>query len=240
MLAVEGLHVRYGKVAAVRGVSLTCGPGELVALLGPNGAGKSSTLLGIAGGLPRGAVTGAVSMDGRPLQGLAPEDVSRSGIVLVPERRRIFASLTVRENLMVGASAWAGRREAASHAAQVMQQFPMLASMARRQGGLLSGGQQQLLAIARALMAKPRVLLLDEPSIGLAREMVNTVFEAIRKLRDDGLAIVLVEQNVANAIALADRALLLRKGLIEGVAQTGAEHVLSSYFGRGEGAVSPT
>jgi branched-chain amino acid transport system ATP-binding protein len=121
-----------------------------------------------------------------------------------------------------------------------MQQFPMLASMAHRQGGLLSGGQQQLLAIARALMAKPRVLLLDEPSIGLAREMVNTVFETIRKLRDDGLAILLVEQNVANAIALADRALLLRKGLIEGVAQTGAEHVLSSYFGRGEGAVSPT
>jgi branched-chain amino acid transport system ATP-binding protein len=240
LLAVEDLHVRYGKVAAVRGVSLTCAPGELVALLGPNGAGKSSTLLGIAGGLARGAVTGAVSMDGRSLQGLAPEDVSRAGVVLVPERRRIFASLTVRDNLMVGASAWAGRRQAAAHATQVMQQFPMLASMADRQGGLLSGGQQQLLAIARALMAKPKVLLLDEPSIGLAREMVNTVFETIRKLRDDGLAIVLVEQNVANAIALADRSLLLRKGLLEGVAQTGAEQVLSSYFGRGEGAESPT
>jgi len=240
LLAVEDLRVRYGKVAAVRGVSLTCGAGELVALLGPNGAGKSSTLLGIAGGLESGTVSGVVSLDDHPLQGLTPEDVSRAGVVLVPERRRIFASLTVRENLMVGASAWASRRQATAHAEQVIQQFPMLASMAHRHGGLLSGGQQQLLAIARALMAKPRVLLLDEPSIGLAREMVNTVFETIRRLRDDGLAIVLVEQNVANAIALADRALLLRKGLIEGVAQSGADQVLSSYFGRGEGAASPT
>jgi branched-chain amino acid transport system ATP-binding protein len=233
LLAVEDLHVRYGKVAAVRGVSLSCEPGELVALLGPNGAGKSSTLLGIAGGLERGAMTGAVSLDGRALQGLAPEDVSRAGVVLVPERRRIFASLTVRENLIVGASAWAGRGQAVAHAAEVLGQFPMLASMAERQGGLLSGGQQQVLAIARALMAKPRVLLLDEPSIGLAREMVNTVFETIRRLRDEGLAIVLVEQNVANAIELADRALLLRKGRLEGEAQTGAEHVLSSYLGQG-------
>jgi branched-chain amino acid transport system ATP-binding protein len=240
LLAVEDLHVRYGKVAAVRGLSLECGSGELVALLGPNGAGKSSTLLGIAGGLESGLATGVVSLDGRSLQGLASEDISRSGVVLVPERRRIFASLTVRENLMVGASAWANRRQATAHAAQIMEQFPMLASMADRQGGLLSGGQQQLLAIARALMAKPKVLLLDEPSIGLAREMVNTVFETIRRLRDDGLAIVLVEQNIANAIALADRALLLRKGVLEGVAQTGAEQVLSSYFGRGAGATSPT
>jgi branched-chain amino acid transport system ATP-binding protein len=238
LLVVEDLRVRYGKVAAVRDVSLTCGTGELVALLGPNGAGKSSTLLGISGGLESGTVSGVVSLDDRPLQGLTPEEVSRAGVVLVPERRRIFASLTVRENLMVGASAWASRRQAATHAEQVMQQFPMLASMAHRQGGLLSGGQQQLLAIARALMAKPRVLLLDEPSIGLAREMVNTVFETIRRLRDDGLAIVLVEQNIANAIALADRALLLRKGVLEGVAHTGAEQVLSSYFGRGEGATT--
>jgi branched-chain amino acid transport system ATP-binding protein len=232
-LVVEELQVRYGKVAAVRGVSLTCDHGELVALLGPNGAGKSSTLLGIAGGLPRGAVSGAISVDGRPLHGLAPEDVSRAGVVLVPERRRIFASLTVRENLIVGASAWAGRRAAAVQAVQVLEQFPMLESMADRQGGLLSGGQQQLLAIARALMAKPRVLLLDEPSIGLAREMVKTVFGTIRRLRDDGLAIVLVEQNVGNAIELADRALLLRKGRLEGEAQTGADHVLSSYLGQG-------
>lgn len=239
MLVVEDLRVRYGKVAAVRGVSLECGSGELVALLGPNGAGKSSTLLGIAGGLESGTATGMVSLDGRSLQGLASEDISRAGVVLVPERRRIFASLTVRENLMVGASAWAGRRQATAHAAQIMEQFPMLASMSDRQGGLLSGGQQQLLAIARALMAKPKVLLLDEPSIGLARETINTVFETIRRLRDDGLAIVLVEQNIANAIALADRALLLRKGLLEGVAQTGAEQVLSSYFGRGAGAGSP-
>ncbi|HEY1511113.1 MAG TPA: ABC transporter ATP-binding protein [Solirubrobacteraceae bacterium] len=232
MLAVEDLHVRYGKVAAVRGVSLSCEPGELVALLGPNGAGKSSTLLGIAGGLERGSVTGAIALDGRSLQGLAPEDVSRAGVVLVPERRRIFASLTVRENLIVGASAWAGRGAAIAHAAEVLAQFPMLASMAERQGGLLSGGQQQLLAIARALMAKPRVLLLDEPSIGLAREMVRTVFETISRLRDEGLAIVLVEQNVGHAIELADRALLLRKGRIEGEAQTGAEHVLGSYLGQ--------
>ncbi len=232
MLAVEDLHVRYGKVAAVRGVSLECGPGELVALLGSNGAGKSSTLLAIAGGLDRAAVAGAVSLDGVPLTGLSAEDVNRRGVVLVPERRRIFASLTVRENLLVGASGWAGRREAEAEAVRVLDRLPPLAPLRDRQGGLLSGGQQQLLAIGRGLMARPRALLLDEPSIGLAPEAIGTVFAAIRELRAQRIAIVLVEQNVRQAIEMADHAFLLRKGQLEGRAGPDRDLVLSSYLGR--------
>jgi branched-chain amino acid transport system ATP-binding protein len=236
LLAVEDLHVRYGKVAAVRGVSLECRPGEIVALLGSNGAGKSSTLLAIAGGLDRAAVQGAVSLDGLQLHGLPAEEVNRRGVVLVPERRRIFASLTVRENLLVGASGWARRREAEHEAIAVLERLPLLAPLRDRQGGLLSGGQQQLLAIGRGLMARPKALLLDEPSIGLAPEGIRTVFAAIRELRAQRIAILLVEQNVRQAIEMADHAFLLRKGQLEGRAGQDRDLVLSSYLGRRAGA----
>jgi branched-chain amino acid transport system ATP-binding protein len=232
LLAVEDLHVRYGKVPAVRGVSLECRPGEIVALLGPNGAGKSSTLLAIAGGLDRAAFGGRVTLDGAALDGRPAEDVNRRGVVLVPERRRIFASLTVRENLLVGASGWAGRREAEDEARTVLERLPLLAPLRDRQGGLLSGGQQQLLAIGRGLMARPKALLLDEPSIGLAPEAIRTVFGAIRELREQRIAILLVEQNARQAIEMADHAFLLRKGQLEGRAGQDRDLVLSSYLGR--------
>jgi branched-chain amino acid transport system ATP-binding protein len=232
LLAVEDLHVRYGRVAAVRGVSLSCPAGEVVALLGPNGAGKSSTLLAIAGGLGRATVTGAISLDGRQLRGRPPEQIARAGLVLVPERRRIFASLTVRENLLLGGSAWAKRGEADREATLVLDRFGALANMRDRQAGLLSGGQQQQLAIARALMARPRMMLLDEPSLGLAPELVKTVLSIVSALRDDGIGVLLVEQNAAQAIKLADRALVMRKGRIEGNAESHeSELLMSSYFG---------
>lgn len=236
MLAVEDLHVRYGKVTAVRGVSLECRPGEIVALLGPNGAGKSSTLLAIAGGLDRAALAGRVTLDGVALHGRPAEEVNRHGVVLVPERRRIFASMTVRENLLVGASGWAGRRQAEAEAVTVLERLPLLAPLRDRQGGLLSGGQQQLLAIGRGLMARPKALLLDEPSIGLAPEAIRTVFGAVRQLRAQQIAILLVEQNVRQALEMADHAFLLRKGQLEGRAGHDRDLVLSSYLGRGTGA----
>jgi branched-chain amino acid transport system ATP-binding protein len=232
LLAVENLHVRYGKVTAVRGVSLECQPGEIVALLGPNGAGKSSTLLAIAGGLDRAAVQGTVSLENVELHGLPAEEVNRRGLVLVPERRRIFASLTVRENLLVGASGWASRRQAEAEALTVFERLPFLAPLRGRHGGLLSGGQQQLLAIGRGLMARPKALLLDEPSIGLAPDGIRTVFAAIRELRAQGIAILLVEQNVRQALEMADHAFLLRKGQLEGRAGQDRDLVLSSYLGR--------
>lgn len=238
MLVIEDLHVRYGKVPAVRGVSLSCRPGELVALLGSNGAGKSSTLLGIAGALDRGAVSGATSLDGVALSGRSPEEISRAGVVLVPERRRIFASLTVRENLLVGASGWASRREAEAETSDIFDRFPTLATMRDRSGGLLSGGQQQLLAIGRALMGRPKVLLLDEPSLGLAPATVGLVFAAINALRTDGLGVLLVEQNVRQARGIADRSLVMRKGKIEDNAE-GLESLVSSYLGETVAKASP-
>jgi branched-chain amino acid transport system ATP-binding protein len=230
-LVVEDLHVRYGSIAAVRGLSLTCDSGELVALLGPNGAGKSSSLLGIGGALA-GAASGQVSLDGRPLHGRSPEDVSRAGIVLVPERRRIFGSLTVRENLLVGASGWASRRAAEAQAVTVLERFGALGAARDRAGGLLSGGQQQQLAIARALMTRPKVLLLDEPSLGLSPDLVEVVFELVAELRDEGIGVLLVEQQAAQAMKVADRTFLMRKGVLEGrVGERDSERVASSYLG---------
>mgnify|MGYP003576303476 CR=1 FL=1 len=142
-LVVEGLEVRYGSVAAVRGVSLSCAPGELVALVGPNGAGKSSTLMAICGGLAQARVRGAVSLDGVALRGRPAEQVSRAGVVLVPERRRIFGTLTVRENLLLGATGWARRREAEAHMTGLVGRFPALEESLERRGGLVSGGEQE-------------------------------------------------------------------------------------------------
>jgi branched-chain amino acid transport system ATP-binding protein len=237
LLTVDDLHVTYGRVAAVRGVSLTCAAGEVVALLGPNGAGKSSTLLGIAGALERATVSGGVSLEGRALQGRPPEEIARAGLALVPERRRIFASLTVRENLLLGASTWAKRASAEREAVLVLQRFDALAAMCERPAGLLSGGQQQQLAIARALMSRPRMMLLDEPSLGLAPELVKTVFSIIAGLCDDGIGVLLVEQNAAQAISVANRTLVMRKGLIDqSDPSRDADLLMASYLGH---AVQP-
>jgi branched-chain amino acid transport system ATP-binding protein len=204
-LELDGLEVRHGAVHAVRGVSLTVGRGEIVGLIGPNGAGKSSTLHAIMGAVP--VAGGDVRLHGHSLVGRRPEDVARAGVALVPEGRRIFADLTVDENLRLGA---AGRRH--GDLARVYELFPVVREFRKRHAGALSGGQQQQLAIARALIARPEVLLLDEPSLGLAPQMVDAVFEALEQIRERGIAILLVEQRAQRTVALADRAHVLANG----------------------------
>jgi branched-chain amino acid transport system ATP-binding protein len=207
-LAVEKLSVRYGAVEAVRGLSLEVKPGEIVGLIGPNGAGKSSTLHAIMGAAP---VTGGdVRLDGRSIVRCRPEDVARRGIALVPEGRRIFGELTVEENLRLGL---AGRKRGKTGSiGRAYELFPILREFRSRQAGVLSGGQQQQLAIGRALAAEPDVLLLDEPSLGLAPKIVDVVFEALARIRDAGLAVLLVEQRAQRTVALADRSHVLANG----------------------------
>ena len=208
-LAVDRLTVRYGAVEAVRGLSLEVKPGEIVGLIGPNGAGKSSTLHAIMGAAP---VTGGdVRLDGRSLVGRRPEDVARRGVALVPEGRRIFGELTVEENLRLGLAARKARRNGGG-LARAYELFPVLREFRSRHAGVLSGGQQQQLAIGRARAADPDVLLLDEPSLGLAPKIVDVVFEALTQIRDAGLAVLLVEQRAQRTVALADRSHVLANG----------------------------
>jgi branched-chain amino acid transport system ATP-binding protein len=209
VLELDDLEVRHGAVHAVRGLSLTVDRGEIVGLIGPNGAGKSSTLHAVMGAVP--AAAGDVRLHGRSLAGRRPEDVARAGVALVPEGRRIFAELTVEENLRLGLTgARNGDRRAAF--ARAYELFPVVEEFRRRQAGLLSGGQQQQLAIARALVANPEVLLLDEPSLGLAPQVVDIVFAALQEIRGRGIAILLVEQRAQRTVALADRSHVLSNG----------------------------
>ena len=211
-LVVERLDVRYGGVTAVRGVDLEVGRGEIVGLVGPNGAGKSSTLHAIMGIVP--IAGGDVRLRGRSLRGLAPERIARLGVALVPEGRHIYASLTVAENLRLG---FAGRRDRdglRDDVAWVESLFPIVREFRRRNAGALSGGQQQQLAIARALVARPEVLLLDEPSLGLAPTIVERLFETLGEIRRRGVAIVLVEQRAQVTIAFADRTHVLANGTV--------------------------
>ncbi len=210
ILAVDGLVVRYGGVAAVRGLELELRKGEIVGLIGPNGAGKSTTLHAIMGAVPVHA--GDIRLSGRSLRGRAPEAIARSGVALVPEGRRIFAELTVEENLRLGMSARRERRGSEPAIARVHEMFPVLAEFRRRHAGALSGGQQQQLAIGRALVASPDVLLLDEPSLGLAPKIVDVVFDALAEIRRGGISVLLVEQRAQRTVALADRTYLLANG----------------------------
>jgi branched-chain amino acid transport system ATP-binding protein len=209
-LHVDNLDVRYGGVHAVRGVSFSVSPGELVGLIGPNGAGKSSTLHAIMGLAP---ASGSVRLGDRELIGARPEDVARAGVALVPEGRRIFGELSVEENLRLGL---AGRRARGGGTKAlfdgVFEQFPVLHEFRARQAGLLSGGQQQQLAIGRALVAEPDVLLLDEPSLGLAPTVVDVVFESLAAIKERGLAVLLVEQRAQRTVAAADRSHVLGGG----------------------------
>lgn len=208
-LAVEKLSVRYGAVDAVRGLSLEVKPGQIVGLIGPNGAGKSSTLHAIMGSAPISG--GDVQLDGRSLVGRRPEDIARRGIALVPEGRRIFGELTVEENLRLGLAARRTQREGGG-IARAYELFPILHEFRSRHAGALSGGQQQQLAIGRALASDPDVLLLDEPSLGLAPKIVDLVFEALTQIRDAGLAVLLVEQRAQRTVALADASYVLANG----------------------------
>ncbi len=209
-LSVSGLDVSYGGVAAVRGLSLDVGASEIVGLIGPNGAGKSTTLHAIMGLVP--SQGGEVALGGVRITGKPPEAIARSGVALVPEGRRLFGELTVRENLQLGL---AGRRRDETNGSElddVHELFPILREFAGRQAGSLSGGQQQQLAIARALIARPSVLLLDEPSLGLAPTVVDLVFSTLEAIRERGLAILLVEQRAQRTVALADRTHVLANG----------------------------
>jgi branched-chain amino acid transport system ATP-binding protein len=211
LLVVEDLHVRYGEITAVRGISFTVGEGELVGVVGANGAGKTTTVAAITGLVP--AASGRIEFDGTSLRGATPERIARRGIALVPEGRRTFASLTVEENLRMGAT---GRDSREVHEAleQEFERFPVLARYAKTIAGNLSGGEQQQLAIARALMAAPRLLVLDEPSLGLAPQMVELVFDTLEALRGEGRTILLVEQNARQTVDLADRCLVFRQGTV--------------------------
>ena len=208
MLEVDGLEVRYGAVPAVRNITLDVQRGEIVGLIGPNGAGKSTTLDAIMGVIP--AHAGDVRLDGRSIRGKAPESISRAGVALVPEGRRIFGDFTVEENLRLGL---AGRkRNGSSRLMEAYELFPVLRDFRRRAAGVLSGGQQQQLAIARALVAEPELLLLDEPSLGLAPLAVDAVFETLASIRERGVTILLVEQRAIHTVALCDRTHVLVGG----------------------------
>jgi branched-chain amino acid transport system ATP-binding protein len=209
LLEARGIVKAFGAFRAVDGADLDVSEGEIVGLIGPNGAGKSSTLHAIMGAAP--VTAGDVRLDGRSLVGRRPEDVARRGIALVPEGRRIFGELSVEENLRLGL---AGRRRGRNGGGlgRAYDLFPVLREFRSRQAGVLSGGQQQQLAIGRALAADPAVLLLDEPSLGLAPKIVDVVFEALAQIRDSGLGVLLVEQRAQRTVALADRSHVLANG----------------------------
>ena len=232
LLVVEGLTVAYGAVVAIRDASLEVASGEIVAALGPNGAGKTTLLRTIAGALK--PQHGAVRLDGRPLTGLVAEAVVRRGVALVPEGRHVFPKLTVQENVTIGGIARTDRDELRSDTERWLDRFPILRDRASQLAGTLSGGEQQQLAIARALMSRPRMLLLDEPSLGLAPIFVDLIFELIGELRSDGVTVLLVEQNVHRALEVADRAYVLSVGSVvaSGAAGQLAEGELErSYLG---------
>ena len=212
LLEVDHLAVNYGPIKAVLDVSLTVEVGEIVTVLGANGAGKSTSLQAIVGLLP--IQEGSIRFDGEAINGQSTEAIVRRGLTLTPEGRRIFAPLTVDENLRIGAATRSNQAEVAQQWDQMMTLFPILATRRKQLAGTLSGGEQQQLAIARSLMSKPRLLLLDEPSLGLAPQVVELIFELIGKLRQLGITILLVEQNVHQALDIADRGYVISGGSV--------------------------
>jgi branched-chain amino acid transport system ATP-binding protein len=211
MLAVRGLEVHYGPIRAVRGIDLDVRAGEIVALIGANGAGKTTTVRAIAGLAP---FRGEISYDGRRLRPNRAEVNLAAGIALVPEGRGILGGMSVEENLLMGAYCRPDRRQSLAEIADTLQRFPILRERRALKARVLSGGEQQILAIARALLSRPRLLLLDEPSLGLAPRTSNAVFALINELRRDGLTVLLVEQKARQTLKFADRAYLLETGRV--------------------------
>jgi branched-chain amino acid transport system ATP-binding protein len=211
MLQIRNLSVSYGAISAVRGIDLDVAAGEIVALIGANGAGKSTVGRAIAGLLP---YQGEILYAGRRLKPNSAERNLRLGIALVPEGRGILSSMSVGENLLMGIYARSDREQAAADLADVQNRFPILAERRNTMAGLLSGGEQQMLAIARALLSRPKLLLLDEPSLGLAPKMTDLVFEMVERLRDEGLTVLLIEQKARQALKIAGRAYLMETGRI--------------------------
>ena len=233
MLALEGLVVRYGPVTALAGVSLTVARAEFVCLVGANGAGKSTTLKAISGLVP--AAAGRIRFDGHDIHGMPAPEILKRGIAHCPEGRRVFPYMTVDENLAMGAYVRSDHAAVASDLARVVAQFPILRERRRQAAGTLSGGEQQMLAIGRALMARPRLILFDEPSLGLAPTVVEAVFGIIAGIQREGTTVLMVEQNAYMALKLASRAYVMETGqiVLEGPAGALAqnEHVKRAYLG---------
>ena len=233
LLSVEDLHVRYGKVEAVCGVSLELQAGQIVTVIGPNGAGKTTLLAALMGLLP---ASGAVHYDGTDIAGLITEERVRRGICLVPERRELFTEMTVADNLMLGAyTRWRERTEVERDLKDIYVRFPRLSERRTQLAGTLSGGERQMLALGRALMMRPRLLLLDEPSLGLAPLIVRDIFRIVTGLRELGVSILLVEQNARAALESADFGYVLETGSIaltgKGADLIHDRRVIASYLG---------
>jgi branched-chain amino acid transport system ATP-binding protein len=234
LLRVEGIEVGYGDLTAVRGASLEVRPGEIVALIGSNGAGKTTTLRAISALLPiRG---GRIEFEGDRLDGLSPSEVVGRGIAHVPEGRQLFPSMTVLENLELGAGSRAAKTQKAESLERVSRLFPRLLERQRQLAGTLSGGEQQMLAIGRGLMARPKLLMLDEPSLGLAPVMVTAIFDNLVEINRMGMTILLVEQNVLRALQLSHRGYILENGhiVLGGPRETllADGHIKLAYLGR--------
>ena len=236
LLSVDGLEVTYGKIRAVKGVTFTVDAGTVVTLIGANGAGKTTTLRTLSGLVAPSA--GSVTFDGQRLDGVPAHEIVERGIAHVPEGRRVFPRMTVGENLELGAFSQVGKVAAADQRAdmdRIFTLFPVLADRRGQAAGTLSGGEQQMLAIGRALMSRPRLLMLDEPSMGLSPIMMNTIFTTLAELKTQGTTILLVEQNAQAALALADRAYVIETGsvVLEGSAGelAASEQVRKAYLG---------
>ncbi len=232
-LRLKNVSVSYGPIQAVRNVNIEITAGEVVTLLGPNGAGKSSLLRAIMGMHP--ISSGEIILNGQTLNGMATEKIVRCGLTLTPEGRQVFAGLTVYENLRLGAASRTDRQEVKESYTMVFDLFPILADRRNQQAGTLSGGEQQQLAIARSLMSKPRLLMLDEPSLGLAPVIVDQIFDLIARLRNSGLTILLVEQNAEQSLQIADRGYVFASGEIEmsGTSQElrSTSKIMAAYLG---------
>ena len=233
LLEIRGLALGYGKTNAVKGIDLDVPEGSVVTLIGANGAGKTTVLRGISGLLkPR---AGSIRLHGREIGGLAPHRIAGLGVVQVPEGRQVFAQMSIDENLRMGAWLLNDRAEEARRRDMVLARFPRLAERLSQTAGLLSGGEQQMLAMGRALMADPRLLLLDEPSMGLAPLIVEEIFRIVSSLKEEGRTILLVEQNAQAALEIADHAYVLQSGLIElsgpAAAIAGDQKIAAAYLG---------
>jgi branched-chain amino acid transport system ATP-binding protein len=212
LLKVSGLKVAYGGIQAVKGIDFEVREGELVSLIGSNGAGKTTTMKAITGSLP--ALAGEIEFLGKSIKGRGAWDLVAEGLVMVPEGRGVFTRMTITENLQIGAYIRKDKAEIATDIERVFATFPRLKERAVQLAGTMSGGEQQMLAMGRALMARPKVLLLDEPSMGLSPIMVDKIFEVVKQVYDQGVTVMLVEQNASRALGLADRGYVMESGLI--------------------------
>ena len=237
LLAVDNITVRYGRLTALRGISLKISEGEVLFVTGPNGAGKSTLLNTIAGVVP--SISGSITMDGAEVTGAPPEQIARRGFSLVPEGRNVFGALSIEENLKVGAGMRTDRQKVADDLESVYHEFPMLAERRHAAAGMLSGGQQQMLVIGRALMTSPRLMAIDEPSLGLAPKIIDQVYEILVRLRAQRkLTLLIVEQSSTRATMTGGRMILMRGGriVLEGEAgdMVKDERLKQAYFGFGD------